>query len=408
MSDAGLDVLRDLRSVDESGRDAPGLEAAARLRRRFPTEDEFADLLDRRAQRRSAPRRPGMSLEEVGEALRGFLMAHHDGPFEIGNLRWLAGGASKVQVAFTLFTPEPTELVIRMEPQESLNATSRLREFQLLEAVRHMVPAPRPHWIDAEGRWFPEPALIYALVRGVNKISQIEGRPTGTGNSFGARLRPIIGRQFVRDLAKIHTLDIAGADLSAFAVPRIGSTDTALWQLNRARRVWEEDRPEDFPLVDLAANWLEHHLPVLDEVSVLHGDFRGGNFLFDEQTGEVTAWLDWERGHLGDRHRDLAWITSPTFGHDDEQGNLLVSGLIGLDDFYEQYEKLSGLHVDPERVRFYRVLNNYQLVISTLGTAYRISKLGRTHQDVLLTWLEGVVYAIAEQLRSALEDDSDA
>ena len=131
---------------------------------------------------------------------------------------------------------------------------------------------------------------------------------------------------------------------------------------------------------------------------------------FDEPTGKITAWLDWERGYLGDRHRDLAWITIPQFGHyTDDAGDgttYLVSGLVPLKEFYARYEAASGLKVDPAKLRYYRVLNNYQLVASTLGTAYRVARLGRSHQDVLLTWIEGVVYSVADDLRVALMEET--
>jgi aminoglycoside phosphotransferase (APT) family kinase protein len=41
----------------------------------------------------------------------------------------------------------------------------------------------------------------------------------------------------------------------------------------------------------------------------VHGDYRSGNFLLDEGSGRITATLDWESGHLGDRHADLAYCT---------------------------------------------------------------------------------------------------
>lgn len=54
------------------------------------------------------------------------------------------------------------------------------------------------------------------------------------------------------------------------------------------------------------------------------------------------------------------------------------------------------------RLRYYRILNGYQLVASTLGTAYRVARLGRSHQDVLLTWIEGVVYQLANELKNQI------
>ena len=147
---------------------------------------------------------------------------------------------------------------------------------------------------------------------------------------------------------------------------------------------------------------------MLDRVSVLHGDYRAGNFLFDEASGQVTAWLDWERGYLGDRHRDLAWITMPLFGHyAEDRTTLLVSGLVPLEDFYSKYEVASGLKIDMKRLRYYRILNSYQLIASILGTGYRVARLGRSHQDILLTWIEGIVYQIAEDLRLALLEEAN-
>src|SRR6185295_16553503 len=159
----------------------------------------------------------------------------------------------------------------------------------------------------------------------------------------------------------IHRFDVASSPLQAFDRPAVGSTQSALWQLNRARRVWEEDRTGDEPIIECAANWLERNLPDLDTVSVVHGDYRSGNFLYDEASGRITAVLDWERGYLGDRHRDLAWSTNRVFGCLAEDGTtFLASGLAPVDAFFERYEQSSGLTVDPVRLRYYTIFNAYQ------------------------------------------------
>ncbi len=411
-ADPGIRHLADVLDVGHALRDAPDEAFIARMRSRFPTEREFDHMLTRKARQRSLPRRVATTLKDFGLCLDAFLRDHVKGEFTVSRLRWMSGGGSKIQLAFALDWNDPetgrttTDMVIRMEPQESLNATSRLRESQLLRAFVGTLPVPRVYWVDNEGRWFPEPSLIYAFATGVSKPTAIEGRVAGVGSDFGSRLRPLLGPQFVDALAAIHSFDFGKSDLGAFDVPKVGTTESALWQLNRARRVWEEDRGEEFPLLEIAANWLERNLPTLDHVSVLHGDYRAGNFLFDEPTGKITAWLDWERGYLGDRHRDLAWVTIPQFGHYAEDGKTyLVSGLVPLDEFYARYEKMSGLKVDPVKLRYYRVMNNYQLVASSLGTAYRVARLGRSHQDVLLTWIEGVVYSVADDLRVALMEE---
>ena len=410
-SDPGLAALAAWRALTDERRDAPDEAFVQAMRERYPTEREFDAMLTRKSRRRLLPRRGSVTLDEFRDCLATFLREQGIARFEIRELRWMSGGGSKIQFAFHLDWDDPVvgtrseRMVARLEPQESLSATSRRREAQLLEAFRGVLPVPRVFWVDAEGRWFPEPTLLYAFADGVTKPSGGAGRVSGVGSAFDDRLREALGAQFVEQLAVIHRLDPTTRHFDAFDLPRVGSTETAQWQLNRARRIWDEDRTEELPLMSVAAAWLQRHLPVLDRASVLHGDYRAGNFLFDEASARITAWLDWERGYVGDRHRDLAWITLPLFGRYAEDGRtLLVSGLMPLDVFYRRYEAASGLSVDHERLRYYRILNDYQLVASTLGTAQRVARLGRSHQDVLLSWIEGAVYGLAADLREQLAE----
>jgi aminoglycoside phosphotransferase (APT) family kinase protein len=409
-----VNALDLLRSVSDADRDRPPAGLEEKLRACFPTEAEYDLVLSRKLEgrRKAAPAAEG-SFAPIAERLDGFLQATLSGGFTRTELRWLSGGGAKVQLAFDLTTEEELHgrhehtLVLRMEPAESLNTTSRLREAQILTAMADVVPVPEVYWVDEAGEWFGEPALLYSFVPGVTKPRGTRSQVGGVGGRFEGALQSRLADQFVEAVARIHTVDVASLrGLTAFTVPPVGTTDSALWQVNRARRIWEEDRGEDLPYVEAAAAWLLAHLPALDRVSVLHGDYRTGNILFDEDDGKVTAWLDWERTYLGDRHRDLAWITLPQWGRRDDDGRLLVSGLIPLDEFLDRYQQLSGLTIDPERMRFYRVLNSYQLVVSTLGSAYRVSHLGRSHQDILLTWIEGFANSCGDELRRTLLEET--
>lgn len=392
-------------------RDAPAEAFSAAVRAAYPTEAEYDLMLTRKMRRRASGPYRIPTLEEMSGHARSFLADHVEGAFTLSEERWLTGGASKLQFGFTLQWNDPevgrtsTRLVVRMEPAESLNATSRRREHQIITAIASAVPVPRTHWVDADGQWFPEPAIVYAFIEGSAKPSDDRHRVSGTGTHFGPELRSRLAPQFMQHLAAIHTFDWSGARLDAFDVPEVGSTQSALWQLNRARRVWEEDRGEDFPLIEYAANWLEDNLPKLDRVSVLHGDYRSGNFLFDEKAGRINGWLDWERGYLGDRHRDLAYTATHLFGNVAEDGKtFLVSGLIPLEQFYEDYERLSGLRVDARRLHYYRVFNTYQLMVSSMASSYRVVRLGKSHQDVLLAFVEGAVSSLADELLKSLEN----
>ena len=397
-------------TVTDQDRDQPSDTLIERLRDQFPTEREVDDNLTRKMRHRTGPAFTGVSFEAMCGYIAALLKDHVCGDFTIAEQRWLSGGASKIQMAFVLDWDEPgvgrqrTRLVARMEPAESLNSTSRRREFELLRAFAGVIPVPRVYWVDADGRWFPEPALIYAFAPGSTKPRTATGKVAGIGTNFGPALREQLKPQFVEYLARIHAFDPDGAAFASFDRPAVGSTQSALWQLNRARRIWEEDRGEELPLLEVAANWLERNLPSLDRVSVVHGDYRSGNFLFDEATARMTAILDWERGYLGDRHRDLAWTTAEQYGHWSEDGKtFLASGIAPVSELLERYEAASGLRVDATKLRYYRLFNCYQIVVTALGSSYRVVRLGKTHQDILIAWVEAAAYGAMEELREEME-----
>jgi aminoglycoside phosphotransferase (APT) family kinase protein len=393
--------------------DAPPRSFIEQMQRKYPTERETDELLVRKLERRASQTAdyhvPRLSEMEVW--IRSFFAAHLDKPFTISHPRWLAGGASKLQVLFEIEWEQAgrarhDRMVVRMDPAESHNATSRLREAELLRAFSGIIPVPEVFFVDGGAKWFPEPALIYAFADGVTKPKTTSsGAVSGLGIHFGPELRAKLGPQFVEHLAKIHAFPVDQGQFTTMEPPTLGTTHAAELQLNRARRVWEEDRAEDFPLMDVAVNWLQRHLPVMDRVSVIHGDYRSGNFLFDEAGGRITTWLDWERGHLGDRHRDLAWITQAMFGDPREDGRgFYICGLLGEDEFYQQYQAMSGLAIDPARLEWYSLLNCYQALVSTLGSCYRVVRLGKNHQDALMVVLKAEAAMASARLQTMLQE----
>lgn len=394
--------------ITSTVQDRPTRAFIDEMRLKYPTERETDELLVRKLQRRrtEAGRYRPSTLDELVTRADAFLSAHLGERFEIRQPRWLAGGASKLQLLFDLVRADRHDLmVVRMDPEESHNATSRAREAELLRTFEDVLPVPHVYFVDANGEWFPQPALIYSYVPGTTKPAATKsGAVSGLGTAFGPELRARLAPQFVEHLATIHRLDVQARTFTTMEPPQNGTTQAAQWQLNRARRVWEEDGAEHSPLLEVATNWLERNLPLLDQVSVVHGDYRSGNFLFDEASGRITSWLDWERGHLGDRHRDLAWTTQAMFGYPEENGDgYLICGLLAERDFYDAYTARSGLTIDPERMQWYSILNCYQVLVTTLGSCYRVVRLAKNHQPALLTVLKAEAAMCADRLRLMLE-----
>ncbi|WP_281783316.1 phosphotransferase family protein [Sinimarinibacterium flocculans] len=391
-------------------KDRPSPEWIAALRRRFPVEREIDHVLTRKLERRAGPPYAPLSLETLVEGTRALLSGNIAGSFEIRSPRWLSGGASKLQMAFELEREKPGRgrgvepVVLRMDPAESIVCSSRLREYELIRAFDGIIPVPPVHCVDAEGEYLPYPAILYGFAEGVAKPSVAAPKVSGIGTNLGAALRERLAPQFIEHLGRVHTRDYRNAGLAAFDLPQT-PTQSAAWAVDWWERVWEEDGDEEEPLLRYAAAWLRAHLPAADRLSIVHADFRVGNFLFDETTARITAWLDWELGRIGDRHQDLAWTTSPAFSHYAEDGRTwLVGGLLPENAFFEAYERASGLRVDRRSLHWYKVFNAWWFAIIVLAAGYRAARNGKTHQDVLVAWLIGLGPMLMSELRGLLEN----
>ena len=109
---------------------------------------------------------------------------------------------------------------------------------------------------------------------------------------------------------------------------------------------------------------------------VVHGDFRLGNLMVDEDG--LAAVLDWELAHLGDPMEDLGWlcVRAWRFGSD-----LPVAGVGDYDELLAAYESASGTTVDPEVVRWWEVLGTLRwgviCVMQASSPPHRRQPLGR-------------------------------
>ena len=348
-------------------------------------------LLDRRRGIRDGSVAEAPARDDIPRRLHAFLSERIDGAFDLRGVERMSGGGANECHRFVLDRGGTVEhLVLRIKVPGAVCPTSAEREFQAMAALRDVLPVPGVHWLTLDPSPFGAPALISDLVPGVTAPTDAVPLATGLGTVYGPRLRELLVPQFVGHLAALHSFDVAGADLPAFDVPRPGTTDAIDRRLAFWDRVWDEDALEPHPTVMLTQQWLRENRPVVDHVSFLHGDYRNGNFLFDEDTGHVHAVIDWELCWLGDRHADLAYAMLRAWGHDDEAGVFRNSGLPDTATFIAEYERLSGLSVDPFRLEYYAVYNLYWAVVSLIGTGVRNADARMTQLDVMYNFISGL------------------
>jgi aminoglycoside phosphotransferase (APT) family kinase protein len=376
---------------------------------RADMEPRIRDILDRTIRDRAhGPYSARTEAEVIAMLTRYFERTERLQQIAVDDVSRMAGGASKEQFAFTLRhagNPAGERLVLRMDPLEAIAQTCRGREAQVHRAFDGKLPVASVRSVDAEGDILGQPAIILGFVSGVTEPTEGTGHGvSGIGTRYdhwADKLSP----QFIDALATVHTFDLVGADLDLFAVPRAGTRQAALWQVNWWSKVWWDGLVQPVAIMTYAERWLRENAPICEKPVMCHSDLRLGNFMFEEPSGKFTAVLDWELAHIGDFHEDIAWATQRLFGTWTDDGTFLVCGLIAREKFLADYEARSGNRIDPERLRYYEVLNAYKCGVIDLGQAMRASTEGNSHQDIVLTWLGSAGGVFLQQLVTLMRED---
>jgi aminoglycoside phosphotransferase (APT) family kinase protein len=368
-------------------------------------EPGIAAMLDRKAARQGDGAYLPRKADEIAGALRGFFAQHVPGAV-VADVARMGGGASKEQFVFRLEQAGDRDgrYVLRMDPRDGAVETDRRREYEVLRAMAGTVPVPPAVWLAADGEILGQPASIMAFTGGVTKPSDSAGRLSGLGTFLAPRWRDGLGRQFIDNLVAIHGFDWRSAALPSFGAPDADPRQAARWQANWWTRVWHDDRLEPLPIMAAAEAWMRDNLPEARELVLVHADYRTGNYLFDEASGQVTAILDWELAHIGDHHEDLAWVVAKLFGAFDE-GQFLASGLMTREAFLDRYAEASGRTVDLRTLHFYEVLTAVKCIDICFASGSRAALEARNHQDVLLSFLASAGHVFQAALCELLEKD---
>ena len=270
----------------------------------------------------------------------------------------LSGGASQ----------ETYRICVQIDGQEVLHAMRRTpggvhaekvvghpgleTEARLMQAAKHAgVPEPEVFHIlraeDGLGDGFiMEWIEGEALGARINRSEQFE------------QLRPKLAFACGEIMAQVHNIDLDDSGLR----PHLDEVSPEQF----VRQTWERYQtlltPQ--PMIDYAAQWLLANLPKNYTPSLVHNDFRNGNFMVS--TDEIVAVLDWELAHIGDPMRDLGWIcvNSWRFGSDKPCG-----GFGSYEDLFAGYESVTGQPVDRDAVKFWEVFGSFWWAVGCLGMA---------------------------------------
>jgi aminoglycoside phosphotransferase (APT) family kinase protein len=269
----------------------------------------------------------------------------------VSGIARIAGGASRETWSFDATWSEEGQrvergFIIRRDPPASLLSGNNDLEFELYTQLAGSgVPVPPVYWIERDGKALERPFFVMGRLPGASDARQLVTSP-----EF-AEARPAITRQKAEILARIHAFD--PGRVAALEHPASAAASAA-HEVARWERVMREDTLEPQPVLELAFNWLKRHLPPPPaRVTIVHGDYRTGNFLYD-QSG-ITGILDWEMAHAGDPVEDVGWVVIKSWRW---AGDDRVGGLCSRDEFIELYEGAGGAKVDRDTLKFWEVFAN--------------------------------------------------
>jgi aminoglycoside phosphotransferase (APT) family kinase protein len=173
-----------------------------------------------------------------------------------------------------------------------------------------------------------------------------------------AQAREALTGQCAAVLARLHALPVALVAGLQLPSGRIDAQHAAMFEKYRQFRV-------DSPVFDLAFAWLAERCGNAEPTSIVHGDFRSGNFLVDEQG--LAAVLDWELAHLGEGAEDLGWLCVNAWRFGVWQRP--VGGFGAREALYAAYSEAGGRRVDRTRAHMWEVWGTLRWGLACLQLA---------------------------------------
>ena len=239
--------------------------------------------------------RAGLGFDEG--ALSEWLAANvadFRGPLTV---RQFNGGQSNP--TYKLETPGQTYVLRRKPPGLLLKSAHAVdREYKVMTALHAAgFPAPRTFGLCTDdaviGTWF------YVM-------DSVDGRIIWdtTFPDASREDRPKYFDAMNATIAQLHSFDPVAIGLGDFGKPG----NYFARQIGRWSQQYLDDADAGrCAAMDRLVEWLPAHIPLGDEVSVVHGDYRCDNMIFHSTEPKVLAVLDWELSTLGHPLADFSY-----------------------------------------------------------------------------------------------------
>ncbi len=303
-------------------------------------------------------------------ALTDWMDAERLGAGAIENVEALTGGTQNILIRFER---AGRPYVLRRPPQHlrgNSNETMR-REARLLAAIADTA-VPHPRLIAACGDESVLGAAFYLMepIAGFNPVAGLPALHAGS-----AEIQHRMGIALVDGIAALGALDHAALGLSDFGKPdNYLARQVARWkaQLESYGEFAGWAGAANLPGVDRVAAWLDAHRPQHFTPGIMHGDYHLANVMYQNDSGELAAIVDWELATIGDPLIDLGWLLATWLDPVETVPMVSVKPWIGFPTAQELVDTYAANSSrDLSAVDWYAVLACYKLGILLEGTHAR-------------------------------------
>jgi aminoglycoside phosphotransferase (APT) family kinase protein len=307
------------------------------------------------------------------------------GPVSIERITRLSGGASRETWAFDAVATDGrvTELVLRRDPpgRPSERGAIARESVAIRAAAAAGLAAPDLLLVSEDGAETGAAGMIMRRVSGETIARRILREDRYAAARAG----------LVRQLAEF------AAGLHAVPAPASFPRPDPLAQLRM--QLDSFGRPSE--VFELALNWLGANPPPTRDPVLVHGDFRLGNLVVDEDG--LRAVLDWELTHAGNPAEDLGWLCVKAWRF----GSALPAAGVGpREELLAAYRRAGGTDIAPAELRWWEVLGTLRWGVICLSQAW--AHLSGAHRSVELAAIGRRVCEQEWDLLLLLDPDSAA
>jgi len=309
---------------------------------------------------------PPLEAHRFDEAALAAYLKDHIPGFE-GNctIQQFLGGQSNP--TFLIEAASGSYVMRKKPPGELLPSAHAVdREFRVISALAQTrVPVAKAHVLCEDDSVIGQMFYVMDYVSG--RVLTERGFPDCTPEQ-----RAAMYHSMADVFGAFHAVDYKAVGLETFGRP----SGYVARQVARWSKQYEASKVEDWAPMDKLIDWLPKNDPDDDQASIVHGDYRAGNIIFDNDGPDVVAVLDWELATIGHPLADLGYFMMPyRLNHEESTYGIAGMDLAGLgippeDAVLEKYARSAGRDHVPN-IDYYIVFSMFRLAAIQAGVLRR-------------------------------------